>query len=128
MDEKFRKQLEENGADVDTTLKRFMGNEAMYMKFLMRFPDDRNYDCIIENVKNCDYDAVFNGAHTLKGVSANLGLNPVYNASSQITGLLRGRMEHPVDVVKLNEYTGQLKAAYGCFRKILDNYKSAEMN
>lgn len=128
MDEKFRKQLEENGADVGTTLKRFMGNEAMYMKFLMKFQDDRNYDSIMENVKKQDYDAVFTGAHTLKGVSANLGLNPVYDASSQITELLRGRLEHPVDVAKLNEYTGQLREAYGCFRKILDNYKSAEMN
>ena len=35
MDENFRKQLEENGADVEGTLKRFMGNEALYMKFIM---------------------------------------------------------------------------------------------
>ncbi len=35
MDAGFRKQLEENGADVDMTLKRFMGNEAIYMKFMM---------------------------------------------------------------------------------------------
>ena len=42
MDEKFRKQLEENGADVDTTVKRFMGNEAIYMKFIMKFLDDDN--------------------------------------------------------------------------------------
>lgn len=124
MDEKLRKQLEENGADVDTTLKRFMGNEALYMKFLMKFSDDSNYGIIMENVKKCDYDAVFNGAHTLKGVSANLGLSPVYNASSQITELLRGRQETPVDVAKLDEYIVQLQEAYDCFRKILDDYKS----
>ena len=43
MDEKFRKQLEENGADVDATLKRFMGNETLYMKFIMKFLDDKNF-------------------------------------------------------------------------------------
>ena len=40
MDEKFRKQMEENGADVNTTLKRFMGNEALYMKFIVKFLDE----------------------------------------------------------------------------------------
>lgn len=124
MDERFRKQLEENGADVDTTLKRFMGNEAMYMKFLMKFSDDRNYDSIMENMKKQDYEAVFNGAHTLKGVSANLGLNPVFTASSHITEMLRGYHGQSIDMDKLNEYTIQLQEAYGCFRRILMNYKS----
>lgn len=128
MDEKFRKQMEKNGADVATTLKRFMGNEAIYMKFLMKFPEDKNYDAIMENIRKNDYDAVFNSAHTLKGVSANLGLKPVYNASSQITELLRNRSEQQIDVDRLNEYTLQLQEAYGCFREILDSYKPAEMN
>lgn len=131
MDEKFRKQMEKNGADVVTTLKRFMGNETIYMKFLMKFPEDKNYDAIMENIRKNDYDAVFNSAHTLKGVSANLGLKPVYNASSQITELLRNRSEQQIDVDRLNEYTLQLQEAYGCFREILDtykSYKSAEMN
>ena len=48
MDENFRKQLEENGADVEGTLKRFMGNEALYMKFIMKFLDDKNF----EGIKN----------------------------------------------------------------------------
>ena len=110
------------------TLKRFMGNEKIYMKFLMKFPEDKNYDAIMENMKNHDYDAVFNGVHTLKGVSANLGLNPVYNAASQITELLRNRGEQQVDIDKLNEYMTGLQEAYERFREILDSYKSAEMN
>lgn len=44
MDEKFRKSLEENGTDVDTVLKRFLGNEAMYIKFLVKFIDDKNIE------------------------------------------------------------------------------------
>ena len=43
MDDKFRQQLEECGADVETTLKRFMGNDAIYQKFLGKFPNDPNY-------------------------------------------------------------------------------------
>ncbi len=128
MDEKFRKQMEENGADVAATLKRFMGNEKIYMKFLMKFPEDKNYDAIMENMKKQDYDAVFNGVHTLKGVCANLGLNPVYNAASQITELLRNREKQQIDIDKLNECMTRLQEAYERFREILDSYKSAEMN
>ena len=59
MDEKFRKSLEENGTDVDTVLKRFLGNEAMYIKFLVKFIDDKNYEGVIENIEKRDYEETF---------------------------------------------------------------------
>ena len=31
VDEVFRRQMEENGAEVEEALKRFLGNEALYM-------------------------------------------------------------------------------------------------
>lgn len=34
MDESFKQRLVECGADVESTVRRFMGNEAMYEKFL----------------------------------------------------------------------------------------------
>ena len=49
MEDKFKSQLVESGADVETTLKRFMGNEAIYQKFLGRFPDDPNYHNLGKN-------------------------------------------------------------------------------
>ena len=36
MSQDLKKQLEENGADVNGTLKRFMNNDAIYMKFIMK--------------------------------------------------------------------------------------------
>lgn len=51
MDEEFKKLLIENGADVETTIKRFMGNEGLYLKFLMKFPDDKNYESIQEHYR-----------------------------------------------------------------------------
>ncbi len=42
MDENFRRQLEENGVEVGSTINRFMGNEAMYLKFLGKFLEDNN--------------------------------------------------------------------------------------
>lgn len=119
MDADFRKQLEENGADVDMTLKRFMGNESIYMKFIMKFLDDKSYESVKENLEKKNYEEVFKSAHTLKGVTANLGLNPVNDAASQICELLRGRQDQDVDTDKLEELWKQLEEAYGRFQKIL---------
>ncbi len=119
MDQVFKKQLEEGGADVDITLKRFMGNEAIYMKFILKFLDDKNYDVIMDSLSKKDYAGAFAGAHSLKGVSGNLGLTPVYEASSSITELLRDKQDEEVDVEKLNEAREQLEESYCRLQKII---------
>lgn len=125
MDADFRRQLEENGADVDMTLKRFMGNEAIYMKFIMKFLDDKSYGNIKESLGKCDYEEVFKSAHTLKGVTANLGLDPITSVSSQMCELLRGKsnQDGDVDTDQLNELWEQLEEVYGRFQKILIDNK-----
>lgn len=120
MDENFKKQLEENGADVDTTLKRFMGNEKIYLKFLMKFLDDKNYEAIENGLDQSNYEAAFAGAHSLKGVAGNLGLNPVYEAASEMSELLRNAQNCGVDTEKLQEAKAKLKESYFCFRKIIE--------
>lgn len=117
MDEKFRKQMEENGADVNTTLKRFMGNEALYMKFIVKFLDDKNFDGIADSLAQGNYEEAFNSAHTLKGVAANLGLDPVSAGASKITELLRNKAPGDVDVEKVNECRDELEKAYNLFKK-----------
>ena len=119
MDEKFRKHMEENGADVDTTLKRFMGNEALYMKFIVKFLDDKNLESLVENLDKGDYQGAFNSAHTLKGVSANLGLDPVCAGASKITELLRNKQPQDVDVETVNEAQKELVESYNLFKKII---------
>lgn len=120
MDEKFRKSLEENGTDVDTVLKRFLGNEAMYIKFLVKFIDDKNYEGVIENIEKRDYEETFKSAHSLKGVAANLGIEHVRAAASQITELLRNKPVQENTDAKLDEYKKQLQEAYEAIRKIIE--------
>ncbi len=119
MDEKFRKQMEENGADVDTTLKRFLGKEELYLRFIKKFQDDKNLEGLLEHYANKDYEGVFESAHSLKGVAGNLGLNPIYNISAQICDLLRGKQASDVDTAKLEELKGQLEEAYHRFLNII---------
>lgn len=125
MDENFRKQMEDNGADVAGTLKRFMGSEAMYMKFIMKFLDDKNSAGIKENMEKHDYGAAFASAHALKGVTANLGLDPVNAKAAEISELLRNKQPEEVDEAKVNELVVQLEEARIRFCKILESFKPA---
>ena len=123
MDENFRKQLEENGADVEGTLKRFMGNEALYMKFIMKFLDDKNFEGLESNLEKNDYEGAYVSAHTLKGVTANLGLNPVYGVATQISDMLKGKAPGEIDREKLEALKDQLAAEHSRFVQLLEKYR-----
>lgn len=120
MDAELKKQLQENGADVDTTIKRFMGNEALYMKFIMKYLDDKSFEGIAECMASGDYEEVFKHVHTLKGVTANLGLDPITAVASDMTELLRGKQASEVDVVGLQELYQKLQEVNTRFCTILE--------
>lgn len=54
-----------------------------------------------------DWDGMLQAAHTLKGVAGNLGLDPIYCASSNIVEALRAQ-----DVDAAKEIYRELGAAY----------------
>ncbi len=113
MDAGLKKQLEDCGADVDATVKRFMGNEGLYMKFLGRFPDDKNFGGLVETIPAGQYEDAFRYAHTLKGVAANLGINTVYDLADKIVEVLRNKAPEDVDAARAQELLAQLKEDYG---------------
>lgn len=119
MDESFKKRLVECGADVENTVRRFMGNEAMYEKFLKKFADNSNYSGLAESLEAGDYEEAFKCAHTLKGVSANLGLDPIYKASSDLTEEFRGKSNEEVDKGRVQQIWQELQRAYQSFEELL---------
>lgn len=121
MDELLKQQLIDNGADVEGTLHRFMGNEALFLKFLMKFKDDTNYAGLTENLDQGNYEEAFKYAHTLKGVSANLGLDPICRPVSALTELLRGKTASEVDLGQVAEQRAILGEAYVRFMKLIEN-------
>ena len=107
----FREIFEVYGADYNSTMARFMGKEAMYLKFLdMLFKDD-NLEKLGTALEQQDYEAAFAAAHTLKGVVGNMGLTPLFNAVCAIVESLRKR-EVPEDYNVLYQViqTGFLQA------------------
>lgn len=87
----FREIFAEYGADYDATMGRFMGNEMLYLRILGKLPNDKNMEKLGAAIAAGDLKSAFEAAHTLKGVSGNLGLAPFYEKVCAITEALRGR-------------------------------------
>lgn len=120
MDDKFRKQLEECGADVETTLKRFMNNDAIYQKFLGKFPNDPNYANLGTNLEAGAFEEAYKCAHALKGVVGNLGLTPIYEKVSALVEELRNKAAEEVDAARANELWQEIKTVYEKFISVIN--------
>lgn len=81
--------LEEIGIELDSTLSRFGGNEALLLKFLKRFPEDPNFSEIGQALKMGDLQGVERAAHTLKGVAGNLGMTGLFSLCNDMVQKIR---------------------------------------
>lgn len=80
MNDTMQQALESIGVDIQQTLARFAGNEMLLTRFLKKFPDDETFNRLTAAIDSGDVKAVFEQAHTLKGVAGNLGLGKVFDA------------------------------------------------
>ena len=87
----FSQLLSELNVDAPSLLARFVGNEALAKRFLLKFPGDggKTFARLKEAISANDYTAIANEAHTLKGIALNLGLNNLGNRSSELCELMR---------------------------------------
>lgn len=120
MDANFKAALEEMGMDVNNTVKRFMGNETLYLKFLNKFQTDQSVANIQQYIAEQNAEEAFKSAHTLKGVAANLGLDPIAQHASDIVELFRGKTQFSeVDTDRLSTVNEELKSKYEALMKLL---------
>ena len=108
-------ELKKYGADTEEALKRCMGNEAFYFKLLKMALVDQNFARLDAALENNDVKEGFEAAHALKGVAGNLGLTPLFEASSELTELLRplSPCDFEEQVLRVREELGKLKALIG---------------
>lgn len=76
------------GGDYAQVLNR-LPSAALVKKFITKFLDDGTYQELCQTMRQGDREAAFRAAHTLKGVSANLGLEQLRQSASALTELLR---------------------------------------
>ena len=108
-------KVREYGADVDGAMERFLDDEDLYEKCLLTFVDDESFAGVKNALENKDYEQAFNCAHTLKGVAANLGLTPLYDAIVGIVEPLRAK-----DYSNLDSQYLAVAEAYEVFKKLME--------
>jgi len=112
--------LKENNFDVKGTLDRFMNKEDLYERFIYKFVDDKNYGELVATLEQKDYEKAYIAAHTLKGVSGNLGINDVFKSCEDILAKFKAK-EYDVD-----EYLIKIKTDYDKAIETINTLKSME--
>ncbi|MBR3422454.1 MAG: Hpt domain-containing protein [Ruminococcus sp.] len=86
-------KLREYGANVDDGLTRCMGKEDFYLLLVGKVLEDKRIAALEAQLADKDLDSAFETAHALKGMYANLSLDPLTKPVSEITKLLRSRTD-----------------------------------
>lgn len=82
-------ELEELGVDVASALRRFGGKPELFMKYIRLFPEDTSFAELAAAMQSGDTEAAMSAAHTLKGVSGNLGFSEISRMSNSVLVRLR---------------------------------------
>lgn len=81
--------LQQLGLDMEEIMDRFMEDKELYISCLERFMEEDTFDQLRDRIDSQEYEGAFNCAHSLKGVSANLGLHDLYDAVCRLVEPLR---------------------------------------
>lgn len=111
METKTLLELRSAGVDTESALRRMGGNAELYERFLFKFKDDDTFRKIETAIAENDYDAALRAAHTLKGVSANLGMNHLSDACAKIVKLIQSGLCEETTQELAQEYP-RLKSAH----------------
>ena len=89
MEQALLDKLTAGGIDVTATIARFGGNENLFLKYLRRCPTDPTLGTLTAAMQGGDREEIKRTCHTLKGLSGNLGLTPLFNACATMMTELR---------------------------------------
>ena len=85
--------LKNYGANTDEGMRRCLNNEGFYLRLVKMIPNDPNFQKLFDAVDGNDLTAGFEAAHALKGSTGNLSLVPIFEPISEITELLRAKVQ-----------------------------------
>lgn len=118
MTQEYKKQLIEAGVNLDSALDRFMNDENLFENFLKKFPEDKTFDCLKDNLKENHLQDAFMAAHTLKGICSNFELSSLVEILTPLTEKLR--LQETDDMTIL---VTQLEEHYLRLCQIINDYK-----
>lgn len=81
--------LEENGCDITGSLPRFVDDEEFMLSCIEQVLDDDGFEDLGASLEAGETGVAFDCAHSLKGITANTGLLPLYDIVVEIVEPLR---------------------------------------
>lgn len=105
--------------DPQETIRRFCQNEVLLKKYLIKFSEEETYSKLKEAVENKKYDDIEVCAHTLKGLSSNLGMNKLSKYCAKMVDAVRGNTYDHMD-----EMFSDVEKEYERLTKCLEDLKS----
>ena len=107
MDDKQQRSLTIRDTDVQGAIKRFCGNEALYISCLQMFLEDTTIEDLKRAIEAQSWDEAFTAAHALKGLAGNMGFVPLMHSTGQLVVLIRGGR-----VQEINDCVMQINSNY----------------
>lgn len=112
--------LPQTGVAVSQALDRFMGNQELYLSFLLRLPQAMELPAIRQALQQQQADVFYTKIHNLKGLSGNLSLLPIAQLSQQLLEEYREHgLNHPQ---RLESILQQIDAAAAPLIQLLKQY------
>lgn len=95
-------ELKGLGVDVDEGMGRVMDDASLYEMMLGMFLDSiRDNPVSAEDFDGSDLDGLIKRVHTLKGITGNLALTPLFDGYTESLGLLRNNRPNEAKAVFL---------------------------
>ena len=110
------------GGDYKGVMERLPSADFV-RRFALKFLQDDSFPNLKKALEAQDAPTAFRAAHTLKGVSANLGLEQLRSSASQLTELLRGETgPMPVAAEELME---QVRKDYALTVEAIEEFQAS---
>ena len=82
-------ELEALGVNTKEAVERLNNNSAFYVRMLGKFTAELENHPVMPCLESGDNATAVANAHTLKGLTGNLSITPLYTAYTEIVALLR---------------------------------------
>ena len=92
--------------------KRILPMDQLIAKFVVKFLDDKSFEKIEAAAQTGDGSGIFEGAHAMKGVCANLGLDSLSQAASELAEEFRPGHDRTMDDAEVQAKIAELKVRY----------------
>ncbi len=91
---------------------RILQMDKLISKFIVRLPQDKSFAKLMDAWQARRGDGMFEAAHALKGVSANLGLNSLSELASAVAEEFRPGKSRTMTDEQLDSHMEKVRAKY----------------